>query len=236
MDNKPRILAIIPARAGSKGIPGKNTRLLAGKPLLSYTIESACDACEIDTIVLSTDSKKAIDIAKGYPGIEVPFVRPLELALDTTPTIDVVRHTINYYSVNGQFFDYACILQPTTPFRRKNLIDDTIRYIMTTGADSLTTVRKVPDQYNPHWTFKMEEEYIRITTGDKHLITRRQQLPDTWYRDGQIYISTIEQINKGALLGGKIIGFKNETGPNINIDTAKDWELAEQLLANGSFS
>ncbi|TDE11602.1 acylneuraminate cytidylyltransferase family protein [Dyadobacter psychrotolerans] len=233
MDNKPRILAIIPARAGSKGIPGKNLRLLAGKPLLCYTIESALASREVDTILLSTDSIHAIDIAKSYPGIEVPFVRPDELALDNTPTIEVVKHAINYYLLNKCTFDYVCILQPTTPFRQEGLIDKTIRTIIKTKADSLTTVRRVPPKYNPHWTFKMDSGRIYVSTGDKHIITRRQDLPEVWYRDGQVYIATIEQIKKDALLGGKMVGFENENGPDINIDTIEDWELAEQILANG---
>lgn len=233
MNNKPRILGIIPARAGSKGIPNKNIRLLADKPLIHYTIQSALLSTKLDTILVSTNCQKVINFSRQFSRIETPFIRPEVLATDTTPTIDVVQHAVKYYEKCGKRFDYICLLQPTSPFRNDDLIDKTIEKILEAKTDSLTTIRKVPDKYNPHWTFEIEDNILSVSTGEKHIITRRQDLPDSYYRDGKIYISTIEQIHKGALLGGNIFGYINENEPGINIDTWQDWTLAEKLLNNG---
>ena len=232
MDKKTRILGIIPARAGSKGIPHKNIRLLADKPLIDYTIRSALLSNQLDTILVSSDCEETINISRQYSRIEAPFIRPKELALDTTPTIAVIQHAVNYCIENGQTFDYICLLQPTSPFREDNLIDKAIHRILETGADSLTTIRKVPAKYNPHWAFKMNEDqnFLSISTGEKNIIPRRQELPDAWYRDGKVYIATIEQIQKGTLCGGKLVGFINENEPDVNIDTWEDWALAEKFL------
>lgn len=232
MNKKTRILGIIPARAGSKGIPHKNIRLLANKPLIDYTIQSALLSNHLDTILVSSDCEETINISRQYSRIEAPFIRPTELAEDITPTISVIQHAVNYYTEIGQTFDYICLLQPTSPFREDDLIDKAIHRIIETGADSLISIRKVPAKYNPHWAFKMDqnENFLSISTGEKNIISRRQELPDAWYRDGQIYITTVEQIQKGMLLGGKLIGFINENEPDINIDTWEDWELAEKFL------
>ena len=233
MNSKPRILGIIPARAGSKGIANKNIRLLAGKPLIHYTIQSALLSKSLDTILVSTDCQETINFSNQYLRIETPFIRPGELAMDTTPTINVIQHAIKYYEKCGKKFDYICLLQPTSPFRNDDLIDKTIEKILEAKTDSLTTIRKVPDKYNPHWAFEMENNILSVSTGEKHIITRRQNLPDCYYRDGKIYISTMEQIQKGALLGGNTFGYINENEPDVNIDTWQDWILAEKLLTDG---
>ncbi|WP_221394525.1 cytidylyltransferase domain-containing protein [Dyadobacter sp. NIV53] len=233
MNNKPRILGIIPARGDSKGIPNKNIRLLAGKPLIQYTIQSALLSDKLSTILVSTDCEKIINFSKQYPQIKTPFIRPKELATDNTPTIDVIQHAVKYYEKIGEVFDYICLLQPTSPFRNDDLIDKTIDKILKVKTDSLTTIRKVPDKFNPHWTFGMKDNILSVSTGEKHIITRRQDLPDRYYRDGKIYISTVEQIQKGMLLGGDIFGYINENEPDINIDTWEDWALAEKHLTDG---
>ena len=233
MDNTPRILGIIPARAGSKGIPDKNIRLLAGKPLICYTIQSALLSNKLDTILISTDSEEVVAISKQYDRIDIPFIRPKELALDTTPTIDVAQHAVKHYEKMGKTFDYICLLQPTSPFRNDDLIDKTIEKIIDTKADSLTTIRRIPDKHNPHWTFEMKDNFLFVSTGEQLIIPRRQDLPDAWHRDGKIYISTIKQIQKGAFLGGNIFGYINENEPDVNIDTWEDWQLAEKLLNDG---
>jgi CMP-N,N'-diacetyllegionaminic acid synthase len=233
MSTKPNILAIIPARAGSKGIPGKNMRLLAGKPLIHYTFISACESGLLDTIFLSTDCEKTLSFGIGYPEIQTVFLRPKELAQDDTPTIDVIQHVIHYCDKIGLSFDYVCLLQPTSPFRGRNLIDRTIKCLIDQGGDSLVTVRKIPDKYNPHWAFINRDEFLMIATGEKKIIPRRQELPDAWYRDGQIYITRIDLIRNGSLYGEKLIGFVNEDSPDVNIDNMQDWLLAETIANNG---
>lgn len=233
MNNKPKILGIIPARSGSKGVPGKNIRLLAGKPLIHYTIQSALLSQNLTTIIISSDDQEIINVSRKYVKVEAPFLRPAELSMDTTPTIEVILHALKYYKEIGKTFDYVCLLQPTSPFRKDNLIDKAINKILRTDGDSLTTIRKVPNRYNPHWTFEMEDDLLSVSTGAKSIIPRRQELPDAWYRDGKIYISRVELVQKGYLLGGKMVGFINEDEPDVNIDTWEDWKLAEQLLSHG---
>jgi CMP-N,N'-diacetyllegionaminic acid synthase len=232
MNHQPRILGIIPARAGSKGIKDKNIRLLAGKPLIYYTIQSALLSRRLATILVSTDSREIVQVCRHFPILEIPFIRPPELALDTTPTIDVVRHAIDYYEQNGKTFDYVCLLQPTSPFREKDLIDKAISKMIESKADSLTTVCQVPTRYNPHWTFKMEDDLLSVSTGDTNLISRRQDLPDAWYRDGKVYVSSVALVRSGALLGGRMVGYVNSDETDVNIDTLEEWELAEKLMAD----
>ena len=230
---KPKILGLIPARAGSKGVPDKNIRLLAGKPLIHYTIEAALKSQYLDTICVSSDIPNIAEICSVFPEIEIPFIRPSSLSLDVTPMIEVIQHALNFYSENGRQFDFVCLLQPTFPIRKLDLIDKAIQKIIETGADSLTSIQKIPSQYNPHWAFTMDNnEQLSISTGDKTLITRRQDLPDCWYRDGQIYITSSELIGKGVIIGDNCIGLINDHALNVNIDTWEDWLLAEKLLSD----
>ena len=233
MNNKVRILGIIPARAGSKGIPNKNMRSLAGKPLIQYTIETALLSNSLDTIMVSSDSEEIIGLCGNFPKLETPYLRPAELSLDTTPTIKVVKHALEYYNEIGRTFDYVCLLQPTSPFRNDALIDNAVRKLIDEKGESLVTIRKVPAQYNPHWTFKMNEAILSPFIDDNGIIPRRQELPDAWHRDGKIYLTSVDLVKQGLLIGGKIIGFKNDQETDVNIDTWEDWNLAEKLLEHG---
>jgi len=233
MIKKHRILGIIPARAGSKGVSDKNIRLLAGKPLIHYTIQTALLSDGLDRIVVSSDSERILDFCKNFPGIDIPFVRPTHLSGDTAPMIEVVQHAVHYYTSVGETFDYVCLLQPTSPFRNDRLIDKAIERLIEEKGDSLTTVRQVPSQYNPHWTFKMDDNLLSRSMSSKAIIPRRQELPDAWYRDGKIYLTSIALVKQGTLLGGKMIGLVNDHETSVNIDTWEDWNMAEKLLKNG---
>lgn len=233
ISNVPRILAIIPARAGSKGVPNKNFRSLAGRPLIHYTCESAAKAQLLDTIVISTDYDEAFNLAKPYSTIQTLLLRPANLAQDDTPMIDVVTHVTRYYDSIEVTFDYICLLQPTCPFRMEGLIDRAINLILSHDADSLATVRQVPAKFNPHWAYEDKNGYMTLATGEKHIISRRQDLPVAWYRDGQIYITRMDLIRRGTLLGEKLIGLPNEGSPDVNIDTMEDWLYAENIATNG---
>ena len=233
MNHKLKVLGIIPARAGSKGIPYKNTRILAGNPLIHYTIQSALKSRLLTAILVSSDCEEVIRISQQYPGIETPFKRPIEISGDHNPSIQVLKHAVTFYQQLGKTFDFVCLLQPTSPFRKDDLIDKTILKLIESEGDSLATVRKVPDQYNPHWTFKLANSFLSVSTGDESIISRRQDLPDTWHRDGKIYITTPKLIMEGKILGEKLVGFENDEEPNVNIDTLEDWELAENLFRNG---
>lgn len=225
-----RILGLIPARGGSKGVPGKNIKLLAGKPLIYYTIEASKRAGLITETVVSTDSREIAAVAEGY-GAEVPFLRPPELATDTASSVDVVIHAVEFLKNKGKVFDAVCLLQPTYPFREDGFIDKAVKIFMENDPDSLISVLPLPDKYNPHWIFeKGQNNFLRIATGEKEIIKRRQELPEAFYRDGSVYITKTDVlINEHSLYGGKIGYIVSDVSRYVNIDTIEDWEKAEAL-------
>ena len=183
------ILAVIPARGGSKGVPGKNKKLLNGKPLIQYSIDAALQSKYISEVVVTTDDSEIIAIAKSL-GANVPFVRPKHLAEDTTPTLPVIQHAVSHFKTEGKQFDAICLLQPTSPFRPKGFLDKALETFQEKQTDSLVSVLEVPHQYNPHWTFEANENGIlQIATGEQNIIPRRQELPKAYHRDGSIYIT-----------------------------------------------
>ncbi|RVT75893.1 acylneuraminate cytidylyltransferase family protein [Flavobacterium sufflavum] len=227
------ILAIIPARGGSKGIPGKNIKLLNGKPLLAYTSEIALQSKHLTEVIISTEDEQIIEVAKSM-GIKVPFVRPMALAQDNTPTIDVIIHALKWYENQNIFFDAVCLLQVTSPFRTLELLDKAIEKFIEKNADSLVSVQKVPHEYNPHWTFEVNEGgNLKIATGETEIISRRQELPTTYHRDGSIYITKTKVLLKEHSLYGKSTAFiESEPDFYVNIDTLQDWEKAEEMIQN----
>jgi CMP-N,N'-diacetyllegionaminic acid synthase len=233
MNGFPKILGLIPARKGSKGIPGKNLKLLGGKPLIQYTIESALACQLLDTILVSSDCETILQISSRFKGIETPFIRPAEIALDNTPTILVASHALEFYKKQKRTFDYVCLLQPTAPFRSKDLIHEAIIKTIQTKADCLVTVSKIPDKFNPNWAFQMnDDQQLFQVLKEKKLVPCRQELPDTFYRNGKVYISKTELIQNGILLGGKVTGLFSE--PGVNLDTQSDWEEAENYIRNAA--
>lgn len=225
-----RILGIIPARGGSKGIPGKNIKKLGEKPLLGYTIDSVADSKLLTKCILSSDSEEIIKTSKQL-GVEAPFIRPAEFSKDDTPSIDVVKHALEFFAASNEYFDAVCLLQPTTPFRSKALIDDAIRKFESGSYDSLISVREVPHEFNPHWTFEENNGRLQIATGEKRIISRRQELPKAFHRDGAVYLTKTEVILKQNSLYGDTIGYVENSGSDyINLDTEADWEKAEKIL------
>ncbi|MGV8947226.1 MAG: cytidylyltransferase domain-containing protein [Lutibacter sp.] len=226
-----RVLAIIPARGGSKGVPKKNIKFLGGKPLIAYTIEAAKNAKGITKLILSSENDEIIKIAKDY-GLEAPFKRPANLATDESPTILTVIHALDYYKEKGVEFDAVCILQVTNPFRTSEFIDQAISQFKNAQTDSLISVLEVPHEYNPHWIFeKNAKGNLEISTGESEIISRRQELPVAYYRDGSIYITKTDVIlNQKSLYGKSIAYIEADKTTHVNIDTMEDWEKAEQIL------
>ncbi|SHM64752.1 acylneuraminate cytidylyltransferase family protein [Flavobacterium xanthum] len=228
-----RILAVIPARGGSKGVLGKNIKLLNGKPLLQYTSEIALQSPYLTEVILSSEEKEIITVAKDLE-IHVPFIRPSALAQDSTPTIDVILHALQWFKNQGVFFDAVCLLQTTSPFRTINFLNKAIEKFISSGCDSLVSVQKVPHEYNPHWTFEVNHEgNLKIATGEENIISRRQQLPDAYHRDGSIYITKTNVLLQQHSLYGKRIAFiESDLEYYVNIDTMEDWKKAEQMIKN----
>lgn len=227
-----KILGIIPARGGSKGIPRKNVKLLGDRPLLAYTVEAAKHSKLLSRIILSTDDPEIQEIGRAL-GLEVPFLRPAELASDKSPAIDYIHHALNWFEMENEFFDAVCILQPSTPFRSLSLIDKAAEKFISSGADCLFTAIPVPHEYNPHWVFESDNSgHLRIATGEKSIITRRQELPPAYIRDGALYFTKTEVIaKKKSIYGDKIAFLENQTDYLVNLDTPADWEKAVEIVA-----
>ena len=225
-----RILGLIPARGGSKGIARKNIKLLQGKELVRYSIESALACPSIERVVVSTEDQEIADISRRA-GAEVPFQRPADLASDQAPTIDTVVHALRFFADQGVHFDALCLLQPTVPFRDAVDLEKAIRKFMEQKADSLISVREVPHHFNPHWVFEVDSDsgYLKTAKGGALSITRRQDLPPAFYRDGSVYLTRSEVVlQKHSLYGEKIIHHQMVASPPINIDGPADWLAAEQ--------
>ena len=227
------IIGIIPARGGSKGIPKKNIKLLGNKPLIQYTSDVALESRLLSKVILSSDDNEIIKVAKELK-IEVPFKRPKELAKDNTPTLEAVKHVLDFYKKQNIFFDAVCLLQVTSPFRTLELLETALNKFIESKTDSLVSVQEVPHEYNPHWVFEENlSGNLTISTGEKIIIPRRQELPKAYHRDGMIYITKTSVIEKeNSLLGNSIAYVISSKENYVNIDTPKDWEKAEEILKN----
>jgi CMP-N,N'-diacetyllegionaminic acid synthase len=227
-----KILAIVPARGGSKGIPRKNIKPLSGKPLLAYTLEAASQCRGIHTLMVSTEDSEIADISAslGYP---VPFMRPSELAQDFTPSVDVIVNIVNTYKQMDVFFDAVMLLEPTCPFRTVEEINECIEIFRKKDADSLITVKNVPAQFNPHWVFEEgNDTLLHKAIESENVISRRQILPKAYARDGSVYITKSEVlVNQHSIYGDTIAYRVNDNPMHVNIDSTDDWREAERKLS-----
>lgn len=231
-----KILGLIPARGGSKGIPRKNIKLLNGIPLLFYTIDEAKKSVLSQDIMLSSEDEEIITFARKK-GVNIPFVRPSELAKDDTPSIEVIRHALNFFIEKGIFYDAVCLLQVTNPFRSASLIDQAVEKFIVADIDSIVSVSPIPHNYNPNWAYYLDENKLNLNRVLDHepLISRRQDLKKSYYRDGAIYITKSEVILKQNSIYGDKIGYVLSNNlDRINIDTDEDWFIAESVLKNSS--
>lgn len=225
-----KILAIIPARGGSKGVPRKNIKRLGSKPLLAYTFNSAKESRFLSKIILSSEDAEIIKVAQSI-GLDVPFERPANLAQDDSSSIEVVQHAINFFEKKGENFDAVCLLQVTSPFRENGFIDKAIQTFIDQKVDALVSVLKVPHEFNPHWTFVANAEgLLSIATGEKEIIKRRQELPNAYFRDGSVYITKVDTLKKGSFFGESLGFIESNPDYHVNIDTLNDWEQAEKML------
>lgn len=227
-----KILGLIPARGGSKGVPGKNKKLLASKPLIVYTIEAALKS-NLDAVLVSTDDQIIAEISSAA-GALVPFIRPAHLAEDSTPTLPVIQHALQQLESDGKVYDAVCLLQPTNPFRSAEDINAAIAELKKKEADCLLSVLEVPHQFNPHWVLMDEKGNLKWAMGDALPIQRRQELPKAYYRDGSIYITKTHVINTGSLYGNVISYILSDPRKHVNIDTMADWEEAEKLMLSNT--
>ena len=227
-----KVLGLTPARGGSKGIPGKNIKLINAKPLIAHTIEQALVSNVLDTYLVSTDDEKIAGIARQY-GAEVPFMRPANLATDKAPTLGVMQHALDYYRQRGKKFDAVCLLQATSPMRTAQDIIQSVEQYSAAKCDSLISVIPVPHEYNPHWTFVQDNDKntLRIATGENEIITRRQDLPKAFIRNGAIYITAVDTLLKqNSIYGNRIAYYVMSADRHVNLDTLADWRKAEEIF------
>lgn len=186
---------------------------------------------------MSTEDPEIADVGRSL-GIDVPFMRPAELAEDTTPTLPVVLHAVRTLENEGDYYDAVCLLQPTNPLRRSEDVDASIDLLESSGADSVISVLRVPTEYNPKWVYWQNEiGELELTTGEGSPIPRRQDLPPAFHRDGSIYLTRRNILDEfGNLYGTKVRGFELDPKRCVNIDTNEDWELAENILATDNLA
>lgn len=227
-----KIVGIIPARAGSKGLPDKNIRLLCGKPLIYYTIKAALEACCLQRVIVSTDSDRIAEIAKGY-GAEVPFLRPAELSADDTPSLSVVRHTATFLVDQEKYRpDTLVTLQPTSPARRAEHIDAAVELFANTHADVVMSVCE--SEYSPYWMRRIGADGRLIPIlPDSERFMRRQDLPVVYRLNGAVYVESYSSVMNGTNEPGKVIrALVMDRADSIDIDDEFDFRLAEmQMLA-----
>jgi len=219
-----KIIAIIPARGGSKGVPKKNIRKIVGKPLIAWSIEAASKSRYIDRLILSSDDKEIIQTAKEW-GCEVPFVRPAELAQDQSKTIDAVLHALR--ELPG--YEYVVCLQATTPLTAPTDIDGCIEKCISANAESCVSI--VEPEKSPYWMLQLSEQSILEPLLDaKYLTKRRQELPLVYVPNGAIYVCKVEWLIKSKnLFSTKTIGFIMPASRSLDIDTEQDFAVLESL-------
>jgi CMP-N,N'-diacetyllegionaminic acid synthase len=225
------VLAIVPARSGSKGVPGKNVRPLAGRTLLDYVASAARDSGVIDRIILSTDDA-AIAEAGRLAGLEVPFLRPPALARDDTPMLPVLQHAVAQLELAGWQPAFIALLQPTSPLRTAAHIRDVVTQLRESGADSVVTVVEVPKHLSPDYVMRIDHGVLRPFLPEGERITRRQDVRPAYSRDGTVYAFRRETlVSLGSIYGPDCRPVVIAPAESLSIDTPDDWAAAERILA-----
>ena len=216
------MLAVITARGGSKGVPGKNIKQLAGQPLIAYTIRAAIDSGIFQKVIVSTDSREIADVALNY-GAEVPFLRPADISGDMVSSDDVILHALSFYQQQGINFDEVCKLQPTSPFRNSGQLKDAYQLFCRKKADFLVSVCEC--EHSPLWSGVLGDD-LRLDDFIPEEVKRacRQELPAYYRLNGAIYMGKTDKFctNKN-FLGKNCIAYIMEQKESIDIDTQMDF-------------
>ena len=232
MYKKKRILGLIPARGGSKGLPGKNLRLLLGKPLIAWTIERALASDVLDNVVVSTDDKEIAKVALKN-GADVPFLRPSSLATDTATSYDVIFHALDYFLQIGTKYDYIALLEPTSPIREKEDIDNAVRLLIDNNqkATSLVSVGKIALE-NPNYAKKIDKKgRVCSYFEQKKKYIRRQDLPCAYFPYGVIYLSSVKALRKeNSFYQKNTIPYYINRWQNYEVDDIYDFNCIEAVL------
>lgn len=223
-----KTLYVIPARGGSKGIPGKNIKPLAGKPLIEYSIDVARALANYEDICVTTDDNAIIETVERT-GLKVPFVRPAELSTDQSGTYEVLLHALDFYESKGVHYDTMVLLQPTSPFRT---VDD-VKACLELYSDDIDMVVSVKQAAtNPYYNaFEIDDNgFLHISKGEGNY-TRRQDAPKVWEYNGAVYVINVESLRKMPL--GKFTRrrmYEMSAERSIDLDTPTDWLIAETII------
>lgn len=237
---RPRVVALVPARGGSKRVPRKNVRSLAGHPLIAYSIAAARRSGVFDAVVVSTDDAETAEIAVRY-GAEVPFLRPPQLATDTSPDIEWVVDTLERLAAGGRSFDCFSILRPTNPFRT----DDTVRrawqlFVRHPEAHSLRAVQPCGEHPDKMWVIRGEVMYplLPFRIGDTPWHSNQYAaLPEIYVQNASLEIARVATALEGRSIAGEIvIPFVTEGHEGVDVNTPADWEFVEFLLGRGKLA
>lgn len=225
-----RLVAIIPARGGSKRLPRKNILDLAGKPLIAWTIEAGLKSKYVDRVIVSTDDEEIAEISKKY-GADVPFIRPKELASDTSSIINAVRHAIQLLRENGDDFEYILLLQPTSPLRTEEHINQAIQLLIEKKADGVLSIVKV--DHPVEWTNTLPEDCsMDGFFSDEMKGLNSQEFPTRYMLNGAIYISKIEKklTSDFMVFRSNCYGYIMNKFDSVDVDTYYEYKLSEFLI------
>lgn len=228
------ILALIPARGGSKRLPRKNVLPFMGKPLISWTIDAALKSKYIDRVVVSTEDNEIADIAQEY-GAEVPFIRPKEIATDEATTIDVALHTISTLIKLGHNYDLILLLQPTSPLRSAEDINKIIELLDTSNSDCVISVCEA--EHSPLWSNTLPESKSLSGFLKKEILNKRSQDLDKYYRlNGSMYLCKINRLmaENTFFIKDKSIAYEMTQESSVDIDTHLDFIYAEVIYHHSS--
>lgn len=234
MSDSMKVIAIIPARSGSKGLKDKNIRKLGDKPLLAYSVEAAVKSGIFDTVHVSTESQEYANIAVGF-GADVPFLRDRENAEDSSSTWDAVREVLRKYDRLGKQFDVCVLLQPTSPLRNEKDIREAFVLFISKQAKSLTSVTEV--KHPVQWCFRLDDSCsMRDFAGSPYKNSRRQELEPYYRENGAVYIvGTSDIINSEFdFYSDECIAYIMDQRRSIDIDTLEDFLVAETVIKSGS--
>jgi N-acylneuraminate cytidylyltransferase/CMP-N,N'-diacetyllegionaminic acid synthase len=227
-----KILAIVPARSGSKGLLNKNIKILNNKPLIYWPIQAVKKSKYIDKAILSTDSKKIQKISLKY-GIGSPFLRPKKISLDKTPTFEVIKHAINFFSNQNTFFDYVVLLEPTSPLTTSDDVDAAIEKLHKNKkkADSIVSVSENVNQH-PDFNVKVKKNGM-LTKFITKQVKRRQDISKVFFFDGSLYISkTCSYLKNKTFFHNKTVAFVSPKWKSFEIDDIVDLICVEAIMKN----
>lgn len=227
MINGMRVLAVIPARGGSKGIPGKNIKRVCGHPLIAYTIDAARKSKYVDDIVVSTDSEEIASVSNCY-GARTPFLRPAELSGDTARSIDALLHCVEWLESHGSQYEIVVFLQPTSPLRCASEVDESLEVFLSHGQLGVASISKVSE--SPLLMRRFSQSGVLHPLIPVDSTVRRQEMPDYYRVNGAIYINRVDELSSETSLNDNPIGYRMQESHAVDIDCVDDLRVAENLL------